>query len=82
MGSGFSVGVVRKRVSFAVFGCSFMMSSPGQWAKIVAQSLVRLESESLEPLMDFLRFLAPKLEPEDPKSLRIIWLSNFMDFAN
>jgi len=66
-----------------------MMSSPGQWAKIVAQSLVRLESESsrlesesLEPLMDFLRFLAPKLEPEDPKSLRIIWLSNFMDFAN
>jgi len=33
------VGVVRKRVGFA-FLLFFMMSSPGQWAKSVAQNLV------------------------------------------
>jgi len=27
---GFSVGVIRKRVGFAFFCCSFMMSSPGR----------------------------------------------------
>jgi len=36
------VGVVRKSVGFAIFGYSFMASSPGQWAEIVAQSLVGL----------------------------------------
>jgi len=40
LGSGFSVSIVRRRVAFAFFGCSIMTSSPGQWAEIVAQSLV------------------------------------------
>jgi len=39
---GFSVGVVTKREGFAFFGYSLMTSSPAQWAKMVAQSLVVL----------------------------------------
>jgi len=34
------VGVVKERVGFAFFDYSFMTPSPGQWAKIVAQSFV------------------------------------------
>ena len=34
------MGVVRKRVGLAFFGCSIMTSSPQQRARIVAQSLV------------------------------------------
>jgi len=34
------VGVVRKKVGFAFFGCSVMTSSPGKRTRIVAQSLV------------------------------------------
>jgi len=37
---GFGVGVVRKRVGFAIFGCYIMTSSPGQRTRIVSQSLV------------------------------------------
>jgi len=33
------VGVIRKRVGLAFFGCSIMTPS-GQWAEIVAQNLV------------------------------------------
>jgi len=33
------MGGVRKRVGFAFFGCSIMMSSPRQKARIVAQNL-------------------------------------------
>jgi len=40
MGTGFSVGGVRKRVGLAFFGCFIMTSAPPQWAKILAQSLV------------------------------------------
>jgi len=34
------VGVVRKKVGLAFFGYSIIASSPGEWAEIVAQSLV------------------------------------------
>jgi len=39
----------------------------------------RLEYEALEPQIDFLAFLVAKLEPENPKSLKI-WLSYFRGF--
>jgi len=37
---GFQWVSLERRVAFAFFGCSIMTSSPGQWAEIVAQSLV------------------------------------------
>jgi len=37
---GFLWVSLRKRVGLASFGCSFMTSSLGQWAEIVAPSLV------------------------------------------
>ena len=40
LGSGFSVGGVRKRVFLAIFGCFIMTSSPPQRAKILAWSFV------------------------------------------
>ena len=40
LGSGFSVGVVRKGVGFAFFSCFIMTSSPGQRTRIVVQILV------------------------------------------
>ena len=40
LGSGFSVGGVRKRVVLAFFSCFIMTSSPPQKAKILAQNLV------------------------------------------
>jgi len=40
LGSGFSVGGVRKKGGFGFFGCFIMTSSTPQRAKILAQSLV------------------------------------------
>jgi len=71
-GLGFSVDVVRVRVCFAFFGFSFMTSSLRQWSEIVARIFLdsRLQYESLEPWIEFLAFLVPKLWPKDPKSCR------------
>ena len=50
------------------------VNGPNMWLKIWLYS--SLKYESLEPLMDFLAFLGPKLWPDNPKSLGM-WLSDF-----
>jgi len=59
------------------------MTSLGQWAKIVTQSLVvfRLEYESVEAQINFLAFLVPKLESEDPWQIRIKLAEQYSPWA-
>ena len=79
LGSGFSVGGVRKRAFFknVLLWCHHPDNGPNLWFKIWLHS--RLEYESLEPLMDFLRYLVPKLGPKDAELLGSC-LSNFRGF--
>ena len=81
---GFGVfGGCRQREGRFCFSLVFLLwrhltdNEPKLWLKLWLDS--RLEYESLEPLMDFLAFLVPKLWPEDPNLLRNM-LSNLRGF--